>query len=183
MRWTKSLRGTKLKSYGLKWLLPFLLAFSLFSASLLSAQAQSSQVPPTTPSDQYSKMTPEQLRQAIADKDKLLSEWITRGLQWIRDKQQFQTDLTNLQATSTKQTATIKDLTTSLDAQDKASQDQLASRDRLIQDQATVIKERTQERDDARAELGRQKAEGWLEKLLYAFGGLGLGYTAGHFTK
>ncbi len=74
MMWTTSSPGIRSKSYGSKWLLPFLLSFSLFSAYSLSAQSQSSQPEPST---SYSKMTRDELLTQIESKDKLLAEWLT----------------------------------------------------------------------------------------------------------
>jgi len=99
-------------------------------------------------------MTQDELLKLTKDKDCLLLDW----LNW-----------------SEKEKALRKE-------RDEASAEQLASRDKLIRDQAIALKAVTQERDDAKAELGRQQLMGWLERGLWGLGGLGLGYVTGDLT-
>lgn len=156
MRWTNSSRGTKPVRYGSRWSWLFLSAFLAFLPSSLWPQSQPAPASQQTqPSTQYSKMTQAELLKLIEQKDSLLAEWLT----W-HDK-----------------------VTTSQAELARTSADQLASRDKLIADQGIVIAERTKERDDALAEVNRQKVMGWLEKLLYGFGGASAGYAVGHFVK
>lgn len=153
--WTSSLTGTRKPLCGSKLFSAFLLAYSFFSASSLFGQTPSSQVQPTTPSDQYSKMTREELLKQIAEKDKLLNEWLT----WQEEVKISQAE------------------------QEQAHKEQLASRDKLITDYRITLAATEQERDQYKAEIDQQAVMGWLERLLWGLGGTGLGFTAGHFTK
>lgn len=153
--WTSSLRGTKPSRFGSRWSWLFLLVLLAFWPCSLSAQSQPSPASPQTPpSTQYSKMTRDELLTQIADKDKLLAEWLA----W-HDK-----------------------VTTSQAEQEQAWTERVASRDKLIADQEVVIVARTKERDDALARLQRQEALGWLERGLWALGGAGFGYAVGDLT-
>jgi thiamine pyrophosphate-dependent acetolactate synthase large subunit-like protein len=100
-------------------------------------------------------MTQDELLKQIEQKDKLLAEWLT----WNDQEKTSQAELA------------------------QASADQLASSDKLIRDQAIVIAERTQERDEARKELNRQQVASWLEKALWGVAGIGGGYLLVRLTK
>lgn len=152
--WKNSFLGIRNKSSGSRLSWPFLLGLSFFLACSLSADPLTIPSPQTSPSDQYSKMTRDELLKQIIDKDRLLNEWLT----WQEKVKTSQAE------------------------RDQASAEQLASRDKLIRDQAIALKASTQERDHAKAELERQQVTGWLEKALWGLGGFGLGYVAGDLT-
>lgn len=149
-----SFPGMVRKSYGSRssWL--FLSGLLFFLASSLFADPLTIQVQQTPPSDQYSKMTRDELMKQIEQKDALMREVLV----WKQEEK------------------------ISREESERASEEQLASRDKLIRDQALALKAVTQERDEAKAELGRQQVTGWLEKALWGLGGLGLGYVAGDLT-
>ena len=153
----RSLTGIHRRSYGSRWFWAFLSVLWLFSASSLSGQTPQEQKP-------YSEMTRAELLTQIEEKDRLLADWLTLYEQLTMEQNELTKALSDYRELLQKAKALQKE-------HEEASADQLASRDKVIADQEAVI-------DDYRS----KESLAWIEKIIWALGGAGLGFTGGSLT-